>query len=234
MQTAVITGATQGIGKSIAECFLKEGFAVAVCARSEKDLQNLATQWQKEFPQSQYLIERADLSMKNEVIAFAEKVVNRFSEITVLVNNAGVFFPGNLSDEPDGHLEKLMEVNLYSAYHLTRCLLPSMKEKKSGHIFNISSIAALRAYENGGAYSITKYALLGFSDNLRFELQQEGIKVTAVMPGATWTRSWESSGLEKERFMLPEDVAAMIMAAYRLSPSANVDHLVIRPLKGDI
>ena len=94
-------------------------------------------------------------------------------KIDVLVNNAGTFIPGNVYDEGEGVLEKQMEINLYSAYHLTRLLLPPMMKQKSGHIFNICSIASLQAYPNGGAYSISKFALAGFSKNLRHEMKPQ-------------------------------------------------------------
>jgi NADP-dependent 3-hydroxy acid dehydrogenase YdfG len=231
---AVITGATQGIGKAIAEKFLGEGFSIAICSRTAVDLTAVQNDWAERYPNAKIIAKKADLGLKHEVRSFSEDVLREFESIDVLVNNAGDFFPGKLIEEPEGHLEKLMEINLYSAYHLTRHLLPAILRADKGHIFNMSSIAGMRAYENGGAYSITKYALLGFSDNLRKELMEDQIKVTALMPGATWSRSWESSGLDKERFMLPEDIASTIWSAYSLSPSANVDHIVIRPLKGDI
>lgn len=235
MPTAVITGATQGIGKAIVEKFLQQGFDIAVCARTASDLENLSATWKKQYPNTSILTMPVDLADKKQVKTFADFILSKVSSVDVLVNNAGAFFPGKLSDEPDGYLETLMNVNLYSAYHLTRFLLPSMKKNIThGHIFNISSVAALRAYENGGAYSITKYALLGFSDNLRMELMADQIKVTAIMPGAVWTRSWETSGVSRERLMRADDIADTVWAAYNLSPSANVDHIVIRPLKGDI
>ena len=233
-KTAVITGGTQGIGNAIAEKFLSEGFSIAICARTKQDLLKVENEWKERYSDANILAIEADLGNKKDVLTFAEKITEQFSTINVLVNNAGAFFPGKLADEPDGHLEKLMEVNLYSAYHLTRQLLPIMKKNQQGHIFNISSIAGLRAYKNGGAYGITKYALLGFSDNLRLELMEDNIKVTAVMPGAVWTRSWEGSGVDKERLMLPEDIADTVWSAYNLSGAANVDHITIRPLKGDI
>jgi short-subunit dehydrogenase len=234
MPNAVITGATHGIGKAIAEKFLSEGFSVAVCARTEADLKMVKEEWSQSFPGAQVLVYTVDLSDGEQVQSFAKKVLEQFTDIDVLVNNAGLFFPGKLADEPEGHLETLMSVNLYSAYHLTRHLLPSMKEKKRGHIFNLCSVASLKAYENGGAYSITKYALLGFSENLRNELMEDNIKVSAIMPGATWSRSWSASGLPEERFIKAADVANMVWAAYSLSATADVETIVLRPLKGDI
>jgi short-subunit dehydrogenase len=96
------------------------------------------------------------------------------------------------------------------------------------------SVASLKSYLNGGAYSITKYALLGFSENLRAELMPFNIKVTAICPGATNSRSWAGSGIPAERIMEPGDVANMLWAAYTLSAQADVETIVMRPLKGDL
>ncbi|HQE11227.1 MAG TPA: SDR family oxidoreductase [Flavipsychrobacter sp.] len=232
--TAVITGATQGIGRAIAEKFLKEGWDIAICARSSHDLKSLQLKWQLQYPNARVVAIVTDMEHIDQVLSFAEKVLHEFEAINVLVNNAGLFLPGTLADEPQGLLERLMSINLYSAYHLTRFLLPSMKKNKAGHIFNMCSVASLRAYENGGAYSITKYALQGFSDNLRMELIPDSIKVTSIMPGATWSRSWEGAPIDKSQLMTPEDIATLVWTASQLSPQANVEQIVIRPLKGDI
>jgi short-subunit dehydrogenase len=142
--------------------------------------------------------------------------------------------PGKLQDEADGQLEQQLNTNLFSAYHLTRDLLPSMLAKGSGHIFNICSIASLNAYEYGGSYSISKFALLGFSKNLRLELKDSGIKVTAVCPGAVFTNSWAGSGVDPNRIMEANDIAKMIYAATQLSPQAVVEDIVMRPQLGDL
>src|SRR5205085_2426919 len=122
-----------------------------------------------------------DLGKKQQAQLFGQWVLNQTDSVDVLVNNAGSFIQGNVSDEPEGALETMMNVNLFSAYHTTRTLLPRMMAQKSGHIFSLCSIASLTAYPNGGAYSISKFALLGFTRNLRHELQPYGIKVTAVI-----------------------------------------------------
>jgi NADP-dependent 3-hydroxy acid dehydrogenase YdfG len=128
----------------------------------------------------------------------------------------------------------MMSINLYAAYHVTRSLLPLMIEKKSGHIFNMCSIAALKAYANGGSYSISKFALMGFSKNLREELKPFNIKVTSVYPGAVYTSSWYDSGVAPSRIMEAEDIAAVIFNSSQLSPQACVEDIVIRPLLGDL
>lgn len=234
MPFAVVTGGSQGLGKAIAERFLKEGFSVAICARNTGELKKAEQEWNEQYPAASIIAFTADLSKGEDVQAFATHILANFETVDVLVNNAGTYFPGSFAEEPEGQLEELMKVNLYSAYHITRALLPVMKKGRSGHIFNMCSVASHRGYAGGGAYSITKYALLGFSDNLRLELMPENIKVTSISPGATYTRSWQASEHPETRFMQPKDVADMVWAAYNLSPSANVESIVMKPIQGDI
>lgn len=234
MPTAVITGATKGIGKAIAEKLLQQGFDVAICARTTNDLRDIHDEWERLFPERKIFVQNVDVQDKVQIKTFAKNVLDAFPKIDILVNNAGLYFPGNLATEPDDQLENLMATNLYSAYHLTRAILPTMKKHKAGHVFNICSVASLQAYPNGGAYSITKYAMLGFSDNLRYELRNDGIKVTAISPGAVWSNSWSGSGVAPERIMKTADIADMLWSAYGLSPQATVEHMVIRPQLGDL
>ena len=142
--------------------------------------------------------------------------------------------PGSIHTEEDGVIEQMITTNLYSAYHLTRVLLPAMLQAKSGHIFNMCSIASLQAYANGGSYSISKFALAGFSKNLREELKPHNIKVTAVYPGAVYTDSWSGSGVNPGRIMQPADVAELVYTVSQLSPQACVEEIVLRPQLGDL
>lgn len=234
MKTAVITGASQGIGKAIAEKLLQEGFSVAICARNETVLEEVVSKWKKDFPGASIYFLSCDAGDKAALAEFGNMVLERFESIDMLVNNAGTFQPGLLANEKEGQLEHMMEVNLYSAYNLTRQLLPRMKSQRQGHIFNMCSVASLKAYENGGSYSISKYALLGFSDNLREELRKDGIRVTSICPGATWTQSWQGSGLDESRFMRPEDIAESLWSAYRINTHSLSECIILRPPQGDI
>jgi short-subunit dehydrogenase len=109
-----------------------------------------------------------------------------------------------------------------------------MITQKSGHIFNICSIASIQPYTNGGSYSISKYAMLGFSKNLREELKPFHIKVTSVLPGATYTDSWAGTGVDEKRIMEAGDVAEMVFAASKLSVQACVEEIILRPQLGDL
>jgi NADP-dependent 3-hydroxy acid dehydrogenase YdfG len=233
MPYAIVSGGTQGIGKATAEKLLSNGFSVAICARSIEDLKQVETEWKAAYPNAQILAFPTDMTQKAQVQEFAKKVLDVFPTIDVLINNAGTYYPGNISDEPDGQLESMMALNTYSAYHLTRAVLPAVKKSSKGHIFNMCSIAALHAYPGGGAYSISKYALLGFSENLRLELVPHHIRVTSICSGAVYTRSWGDS-VSPDRIMKAEDIADTIWSAYSLSPQANIDTIVIRPQQGDL
>ncbi len=231
---AVITGASRGIGKEVARIFAMHGYNLLLCSRNEGHLLETIQELQTLFPNVTIDGKAFDLGKKQQAQLFGQWVVNTADTIDVLVNNAGTFIPGNISDEPDQALETMLEVNLFSAYHTTRTVLPKMMAAKTGHIFTICSIASLAAYPNGGAYSISKFALLGFTRNLRKELYDHNIKVTAILPGAVYTDSWKGSGVSEQRIMKPEDIAMMIYNASQLSPAAVVEDILIRPQLGDL
>ena len=230
----VITGASKGIGKAIATAFAAEDNNLFLCARNEVDLYNTVAELQVKFPDITINALAADVSDKAANKKFGNWVLKKAGSIEVLINNAGQFLPGSVYNEEEGLLEQMIAVNLYSAYHLTRQLLPSMMNAKQGHIFNICSIASLQAYANGGSYSISKFALMGFSKNLREEMKPYNIKVTTVYPGAVLTASWGDFDNSQQRILEANDVAAMITAAAKLSPQAVVEDIVIRPQLGDL
>lgn len=120
------------------------------------------------------------------------------------------------------------------AYELYRCFGKKMIAAASGHIFNICSVASINPIPEAGSYSVTKYALLGLTKVMRQEMQPHGVKVTAIIPGSTLTDSWKGISVEKERIVLPEDIASVIINIYKMSPGANVDELIIKPLYGQI
>lgn len=229
----IITGASKGIGKAIAEIFAANGYNLFLCSRGELTLYKTVEELMTRFPAVSIKAKPADLSKKEEAVAFGNWCLS-FAVPDILVNNAGFFEPGSVYNEPDGTLENQLAVNLQSAYHLTRTVLPKMIERKSGHIFNMCSVAALHAYANGGSYSISKFALYGFSKNLREEMKPFGIKVTSVHPGAVMSDSWAGYDNSEKRIMETGDIAKMIFAAAQLSMQACVEDIVIRPQLGDL
>jgi short-subunit dehydrogenase len=229
----VITGAARGIGKAIAEKFASEENNLFLCARNKQTLEATAASLQKQFPKCTVHTMTVNLSVKVNTDTFADFCLQKGIP-DILINNAGGFTPGNILEEPDGSLEEMMSNNLYSAYYLTRKLAPEMAKNGTGHIFNVCSIASLQAYNNGGSYSISKFAMNGFSQNLRHELKPSGVKVTTVFPGAVFTDSWAGFDNSNHRIMEASDIAAMIFACTKLSLAAVPEEIVMRPQLGDL
>ncbi len=235
----IITGASRGIGKAIAEVFASHGHTLYLCSKNEVALNKTVEELLNKYPGTRIKAKARDLSRKEEVENFGQWLLDNGMAIDVLVNNAGNFLPGSVYNEEAGALEEMIAVNVYSAYHLTRKLLPTMMKQSvaagsRGHIFNMCSIASLSAYPNGGSYSISKFALNGFSQNLREEMKAHHIKVTAVFPGAVMTDSWGDYDNTSNRIMEANDIAKIIYAAAQLSPQACVEEILIRPQLGDL
>jgi short-subunit dehydrogenase len=229
----IITGASKGLGKAMALRFAGPGVRLILCARNASALEATAAEIKASIPGVLVATLAADLAQPEPVQQFAAFALS-FGSPQILINNAGTFLPGNVFDEAEGFLEQMIATNLYSAYRLTRALLPAMMQAKTGHIFNICSIASLKPYAQGGGYSISKYALHGFSQNLREEMKPYGIKVTGVYPGAVLTDSWGDFDNSRQRIMEAPDVAELVWAATRLSAQAVVEDIVLRPQLGDL
>ncbi len=230
----VITGASKGMGKALAVKFATNGNNIFICSRNEMELSKTTKEIKDKNNEIAVEYFAADLSKKASAGELANWLSGQKITTDILINNAGSFIPGSVYNEAEGTLEKMIAVNLYSAYYVTRALLPAMMKRKQGHIFNMCSIAALKAYNNGGAYSISKHALMGMSRNLREEMKPYNIKVTTVYPGAVYTSTWEGSNIEPSRIMEVNDIAEMIYAASSLSPQACVEDIIIRPQLGDL
>ncbi len=227
--TAVITGISRGIGLAIAEKFHAEGFEILGCARNPERLKSL----KNKYPAWKLL--RSDFGKPEDVETFAEFVLKNASDtLAVLINNVGIFTPGGLLTEEKNALEKLMQVNFFSAYNLTKKLLPVFTEKRKGSIVNIGSIAGLQPYPSSSSYCVTKFAMTGFTKVLREELKPYGVRVIGIYPGAVYTDSWKGSGLPPERFMMPEDIAEAVFLSCSLPQRTVIEDIVLRPLEGDI
>ena len=233
-RTIVLSGASRGIGRAIALRFAREGFQVAFFGSTAENVSALDAELIAGNSNIRTLAFTCDAADALDVQAFGRQVLAAFRHVDVLVNNAGTFTPHNVTDAAAGDFERIMAINLHSHFHLTRTLLPGIVRTGSGYIFNMCSTASLSAYPAGNIYAISKHAMLGFSRALRLELRAERIRVSSVMPGATFTDSWASAGLPETRFMPAEDVAELVWQAYTLNPRTVVEDIVLRPMEGDV
>ncbi len=232
MKNILITGGSKGIGRAIAERFAQAGFNIALVARNRETLEKAQLELTTDYPDIEVLAFSADLGRADEAVKVAQHLSVQWAHLDVLVNNAGLFLQDDLLTEPAENLARMMQVNLFGPYHLTRALRPYLP--KHGHIFNICSVASRKSFPGSGSYAISKHAMLGFTRALRLELLEENIKVTAVLPGATWSSSWEGADIDPKRIMQGSDIAEAIYGAWNTSPNTVVEELMLRPQRGDL
>ena len=230
---AIITGATKGIGKSITLQLAANNFNLALCARNWQDLKNLKEEIHNLFPGLTILIFKANLEIQQDVQDFANFVETNFSFTDVLINNAGLFIPSNLLDEDENAFDRQLQLNVKTPLVLCKIFGRRMREEGKGHIFNICSIAGINPVEHASSYSVTKFALLGLTKALRMELKSFGVKVTAILPGSTFTSSWEGTTIPAHKFVNPDDIASAILSTLKMSEGANVDEIIITPVNRD-
>ncbi len=226
---AVVTGATKGIGRAIAVKLAESGYNLAICSRNLKELQLFAKELK--YTGVQIVFKQTDCSNKEEVYNFCRFAEWELGNPDVLVNNAGVFLSGSLLDEADEQLEMQMKLNVHAAYYCSKFFGKIMITQQKGHVFNICSVASKLPAENAGSYSVTKAALLSLNHVLRQELSKYNIKVTAILPGSTLTASWKGTEIPSADFVQPEDIAETLFTILSLSSGANVEEIVIKPLK---
>ncbi len=232
--TILITGASQGIGAAIARTFAKEvkGVRLALVARNMKNLQAIARACAKLGAKAEAF--ECDVSNEASVTLMAEAVTGRFGAVDVLINNAGAFAMAPFTETKLAEFDRMIAVNLRSAFLVTQAFLPAMLERKRGDIFFMSSIAGLGAYPNAAAYCAAKFGVTGLAKVLRAETKDHGVRVCCVHPGATWSPSWEKSGVQPERIMPAADIARAILDVYRLSRRTVVEEIILRPQLGDV
>lgn len=229
----VVTGASRGIGFAVAHKFAAEGHHLIIVARNPVDLEKAKGELLKAGATGVTPI-AADLSNPQSIAECVTKIRSTFAQIHILVNNAGLFLGGTMMEEPAGQFQHLLNTNVLSAYEMTRGLWESMKMVPRAHVFNMCSIASITAYAAGGSYSVAKFALLGFSKSLRLEGLSCGVRVSAVLPGATLTDSWAGVDLPTARFMDPKDVAEAVYMAYSINEHTVMEEILMRPILGDI
>jgi short-subunit dehydrogenase len=231
--TAVVTGASKGIGFSVAKRLAEAGFSLFIVGRDNDRLVDAKSQLLLAGAPEVYTF-AGDLSQSDVAKRCVSVIADTWESITVLVNNAGVFLPGRMMEEEDGQFETLMTTNMNSAYHITKGLWTLLKKSPRAHVFNMCSIASITAYAAGGSYSVSKFAMLGFSKSLRLEGMPHDIRVTAILPGATLTDSWAGVDLPSTRFIQPEDVANTLYSAFLMNENTVMEEVVLRPVLGDI
>lgn len=223
---AIVTGASRGIGLSIAKELASLGYWLGITSRNKKDIENVSAQILKEYPGIKISTGAFDISDCEKAKEFTDKIIKEFGKVSVLVNNAGEYITGT-SELLLEKLQKMMNTNFISSACLSQAVIHSMKKYGNGYIINISSICGVEAYPDVGGYVASKFALTGFSESLAQELEPFGIKVTAICPGWVNTRMAANSPLSPEDMIQPEDIAKTVRYLLEIGKTAHIRKIVI-------
>jgi len=224
-KVAVITGASQGIGRATALTLAKEGVNLVLIGRNLEKLSSL----EKECSNlgSNVKTITFDLSQIGKIQELTKDILGTFPQVDILVNNAGTFVKGNPYESKLEDWDYLLDLNFRSVYHLTNRLLPSMKE--GGAIINISSISAHNFNKGGEIYSATKAALKAYSNSLFESVRENGIKVTCFYPGFVNTELGREAHLDSDKMIQPEDISQSVLWVLNLPLTACPTEMTIRP-----
>ena len=215
---ALVTGAGKGIGKAIAIALANEGVNVALLARTNSQLQNVAAEVEKAGVKA--IVVTADIANRAEVEAAVSQVQEKLGAIDILINNAGIGKFGKFMELSPEEWERIIQVNLMGAYYMTRAALPMMIERQTGDIINIASTAGLRGGAVTSAYSASKFALIGMSESLMQEVRKHNIRVSTWTPSTVATELAFENKLtdgNPEKVMQPEDLAEIVVSLLKLN-----------------
>jgi short-subunit dehydrogenase len=228
--SVIITGGSKGIGLSIAKVFAERtSRTIVLIARNEKDLEE-AKKRCLEWGATDVKIISVDLTSENEVAAIDFESLNP----GILINNAGVFLFKNLSDTSAEEFDLQYRLNTFTAFNMSKSVLPVLKKQGRGLIVNICSQASIKGYGESGAYTMSKHALLGYTRSLRQEVAESNIAVSAMNLGQTYSTSWEGIDVDPKKLIDPEDVGKIILSLSELSVQSVAEEINLMPLGGEV
>jgi 3-oxoacyl-[acyl-carrier protein] reductase len=228
--TALITGATQGIGRATAFALGRAGYRVGVCARTAVKVDALVAELHAAGIEAAG--SAADVGDPVQSAAAVESITAGLGEVGVLVNNAGVLVARPFEELSLEEWDATMATNVRSLFLMTRAVLPPMRRRGAGAIVNVASLAARNGFVGGTAYTASKHAVLGFGRSLMLELRKENIRVITICPGSVATGMLRDQPMlrsDPERILRPEDVADTILHTLALPARALVSELDLRP-----
>jgi 3-oxoacyl-[acyl-carrier protein] reductase len=228
--TALVTGATHGIGRATAFALGRAGYRLGVCARTAEALESLVAELRRAGIEADG--RAADVADPDQVTALVDHVSRTLGEIGVLVNNAGVLIARPIEELTLEDWDATMATNLRGLFLVTRAVLPPMRARRRGTIVNVASLSARNGFIGGAAYAASKHAVLGFGRSLMLELRKEGIRIITVCPGSVDTGMIRDQPMLKpdpSRILQPEDVAETVLHAIRLPDRALVSEIDLRP-----
>ncbi|HEY9812777.1 MAG TPA: SDR family oxidoreductase [Candidatus Sericytochromatia bacterium] len=233
-KSALITGASSGIGKATALEFAKAGINLALVSRSPEKLEAVAqTAIEAGVKVKAYTLDLAEVEQVREKIS---AIASDFGSIDILVNNAGMGYTNTLSDTSLIDWQQVINLNLTSVFQCIQGILPMMRDREQGTIINVASIGAKQVFPEWGAYCVSKFGLMALSKTLAAEERQNGIRVTAICPGSVNSSLWDTetvrANFDRSAMLTPEVVAQSILHTALLPASAVIEELILMPNVG--
>lgn len=225
-KTAIITGASNGIGKGVAKELAKEGVNVVLAARNKEKLDLIANEL-KEEGYTNYIVAPTDVSNKEDVEALVSQANDKFGNVDIYINNAGAMLNAAVNEGKVSEWEQMIDVNIKGVLYGINGVLPQMKERGFGHIVNLSSVSGHEMAKGSTVYSATKYAVRAISMGLEKELARTGVRVTNISPGMVRTRDRDYSNRKPLETI---DIAGAVVYALSQPDYVNVNEITVRPV----
>jgi len=226
-KTAVVTGASRGIGLAIARSLARMGAKLAICARDAAKLENAAEELRREG--GTVLAVQADVSRAQDAAALVQKSEQTLGPIEILVNNAGTGYFGPTHEATEANWDTVLDTNLKSVFLLSKAVARGMIERRGGHIINIASLAGKNAFPGGGIYCASKWGLLGLTECMAEDLRAYGIRVSAICPGSVHTEFSPHAGKDPRKMLQPEDIAHAVEMIVTQAPQSFISEILMRP-----
>jgi 3-oxoacyl-[acyl-carrier protein] reductase len=226
---ALVTGGNRGIGRAIALRLAKLGAGVAICGRNPQAL--AATEAELKNSGSPIFSQRADVSRSDEVTALVDRTQATLGPISILVNNAGVGLFGPTHEKTEAEWDRVLNTNLKSIFLVSRAVLPTMIQRGSGDVINISSLAGRNAFAGGGIYCASKWGLQGLSACMAEDLREHAIRVSVICPGSVATEFSIRGAKDPAKLLSPEDVAHAVEMIVTQGPRSFLSEIHLRPVQ---
>jgi len=226
-KTALVTGASRGIGLAIARRLGKMGAKVSICARDTKRLEEAANILKQDGISA--LGMHADVTRPDDIELLVQKTQTSLGPIEILVNNAGTGYFGPLHEASETDWDTVLDTNLKGVFLLTKAVAPGMIERRGGHIINVASLAGKNAFAGGSIYCASKWGLLGFTYCAAEDLRAYGIRVSAICPGSVVTEFGQPTRKDASKMLKPEDVAHAVEMLVTQAPQSFISEVSMRP-----
>jgi 3-oxoacyl-[acyl-carrier protein] reductase len=226
---ALVTGASRGIGRAIAQRLAMLGASVAICGRDRTALANTADAIGNSGARVFSTV--ADVTLSADVASLIAKTETALGPITILVNNAGIGIFGPAHEKTEDEWDRVHNTNLKSVFLVSRAVVPSMIRRGAGDIINISSLAGKNTFANGGIYCASKWGVIGLSGCMAEDLRDHGVRVSVICPGSTVTEFSGRGPKDSSKALTPEDVAHAVETIVTQGPRSFISEIQVRPLR---